>query len=103
MIAGLTPKEFKEVGVPVRVHEVREMSGGILEVLLHGGPPDAEYVRGVLNNQRGVTTTQPEPPPGAVGILMRFRAKGTATHRLTKDRAIRVLGDDPYVEVMPNA
>ena len=103
MIAGLTPEEYEEVGARIRVHKVREMAGGVVEILLHGGLSDAEYVRGMLNNEKGVETTNPKPVSGAVGVLVSFRAKGSAAHPLTKQKAIRVLKQDQYIEVMSNA
>ena len=103
MIAGLTPEEYESVGARIRVHEVKEMAGGAVEILLHGGLSDAEYVRGALNNQKGVQTTEPRQVPGAVGILMSFRAKGSGANPLTKARAIQILKRDRYIEVMANA
>jgi acid stress-induced BolA-like protein IbaG/YrbA len=103
MIAGLTPVEFDTVGARVRVHRVKELAGGTVEVLIHGRLSDAEYVRGALNNQKGVRTTEPRPTPGALGILMSFRANGTAAVPLTKEKVIRVLKNDPYIEVIPKA
>ena len=46
MIAALTPTEYSAVGVRIRVQRVKEMAGGAVEVTLHGGLDDAEYVRG---------------------------------------------------------
>ncbi len=102
MIAGLTPLEYESVGAQIRVHKIRELSDGSLEVLLHGGYSDAKYVRGALNNQKDVTTTEPQQSPGAIGILMTFHAKGTQANPLTREKAIRVLEKDPYIEVMQN-
>jgi acid stress-induced BolA-like protein IbaG/YrbA len=103
MIAGLTPAEYEAVGARIQIREVKEMGGGTVEVLLHGGPADAEYVRGALNGQRGVQTTAPKQLAGAVGLLMSFRAKGTEGTPLTREKAVRVLKSDPYLDVMPNA
>lgn len=103
MIAGLTPREYESVGARIRVHKIRKLGDGSLEVLLHGGYSDAIYVRGALNNQKGVQTTKPEQCPGAIGILMKFRAKGTAADPLTRERAISVLEADQYIQVMQNA
>ena len=102
MIAGLTPAEYDTVGARIRVHQVKELAGGAIKVLLHGGYSDAEYVRGVLKNQKGVTTTEPKQVPGAVGILMSFQAKGPVTSPLTKASVIRTLSSDHYIQVMPN-
>ena len=77
MIAGVTPAEYEAVGMRIRVHKIKEMGGGAVEILLHGGLSDAQFVRTALNNQKGVPTTQPKPVAGATGILMYFRAKGT--------------------------
>jgi hypothetical protein len=103
MIAGLTPEEYETVGAQIRVHRVREMAGGAVEILVRGGLSDADYVRGALKNQRGIQTTDPKPVSGAIGVLMSFRAKGTATNPLTKDGVIRFLNKDRYIEVMPSA
>jgi hypothetical protein len=103
MIAGLTPAEYNAVGARIRVHQVKELTGGSIKVLLHGGQSDAEYVRRVLKEQEGVTTTEPRQVPGAVGDLMSFRAKGSATTPLTKASAVRMLQSDQYIQVMPNA
>jgi hypothetical protein len=103
MIAGITPQEFDSVGPRIRVHRIREIAGGTVEIVLHGRLADAEYVRGALKNQKGVETTEPKESPGGVGVLMYFRAKGTAANPLTKAKAVRVLKADPYIEVMPNS
>ena len=103
MIAGLTPQEFDSVGPRIRVHRIREMVGGTVEIVLHGRLADAEYVRGTLKNQKDVETTKPKESPGGIGVLMYFRAKGTVANPLTKAKAIRVLKADPYIEVMPKA
>jgi acid stress-induced BolA-like protein IbaG/YrbA len=103
MIAGLTPEEYEAVGARVRVHQVREKPGGVIEILLHGGQSDAEYIRTALNKVTGVQTTDPKAPSGAIGVLMSFRAKGTKANPLTKEKSIQVLKKDPYIELMPNA
>jgi acid stress-induced BolA-like protein IbaG/YrbA len=103
MIAALTPKEYAAVGAKIRVHRVREVGGGYVEVLLRGGHSDAEYVRGAIKNQKGVRTTDPQSVEGAPGVLMAFRAKGSDASPLTRDRVVRVLGKDPYIEVMTSS
>lgn len=103
MIAGITPEEYDAVGVRIRVREIKELGKGKFEIRLSGGLPDAEYVRGALKNQKGIDTTDPMPLNGANGGEMSFRANGTATMPLTKERVIRVLKKDQYVEVMANA
>jgi len=102
MIAGITPQEYESVGARIRVHRIKNLGDGSLEVLLRGGYSDAAYVRGALNNQKGVNTTEPQQSPGATGILMTFQARGTAANPLTKERAIKVLSEDQYIEVMQN-
>jgi len=102
MIAGLTPAEYDAVGPRVRVHRVKEKAGAV-EILLHGVLSDAEYIRGVLMNHKGIQTTQPKQVKGASDILMSFRASGTTADPLTKAKVIRVLKKDPYIEVMANA
>jgi hypothetical protein len=102
MIAALTPVEYDAVGARIRVHRVRKKAGGAVEILLHGGLSDAEYIRGAFKTEKGVQTTDPKPSPGAPGILVSFEAKGTEADPLTKEKAIRVLKGYPYIEVLPN-
>jgi len=102
MIAALTPLEYESAGAHIRVHKIRELGDGSLKVLLHGSYSDARYVRGALNNEKGVKTTEPEQCPGAEGILMTFRATGSETNPLTKEKAIRVLAADQYIELVEN-
>lgn len=103
MIAGLTLEEYETVGARIRVDKVKEMAGGGVEILLYGVLSDAEYVRGALNHQRGIQTTEPKPVSGAIGRLMSFKAKGSEANPLTKDKALRILKKDQYIEVLSNA
>jgi hypothetical protein len=103
MIAALTPTEYAAVGAKIRVHRVREVGGGAVEIMLRGGPSDAEYVRGAIQNQKGVQTTEPKSVEGAPGVLMTFRARGTNATPLTKERVVRVLKQDPYIEVVTSS
>ena len=56
-----------------------------------------------INHQKGVKTTDPKQVRNGRGIAMSFRAKGTEAIPLTKEKAIRVLKKDPYIEVAPSA
>jgi hypothetical protein len=100
MIAGITPLEYESVGAPVRVHQIKELGDGTLEVLLHGNLSDAVYVRDALISKGNVTATQPVPSPGAVGALMKFCARGNNKARLTKQAAIRILKANRYIKVI---
>lgn len=101
MIAGLTPVEYESVGARIRVHRIRDLGGGQIEVLIHGGFSDAKYVQGALEHEKGVHCTEPERPAGATGILTSFRAEGSDSNALTKEKAISLLSGDPYIAVMP--
>jgi len=103
MIAGITPVEYDSVGARIRVHRVKEMAGGTIQVMLHGSLADAEYVRGALNSVKGVQTTEPEPVPGLEGIMTSFIASSTVSDPLTKAAAIRILKVDHYIEVVDDA
>lgn len=103
MIAAMTPEEFNSVGAPIRIHRIKEMAGGTVEIMLHGKLSDAEYVRGLFNNEKGVETSQPRYSPGTHNIMMSFRAKGAVGHPLTKAKAKQMLEQAPYLEVMSNA
>lgn len=102
MIAALTPAEYFSAGGKVRVHRVRPIAKGV-EVLVHGGVAEAEYVREVLDRVDGTKTTEPAPSEGAAGILVTFKARGSAEAPLTKERAIKALKADRYIEVVPGA
>ena len=56
MIAGLTPAEYDVVGAKVQVSGVKELTGGAVEVVVHGRRSDAEYIRGVFKAQKGIQT-----------------------------------------------
>ena len=99
MIAALTPDEYNAVGLPIRIHRVREMAGGAVEVVIRGGPSDAGYVRRTLNNHKGISAAEPKPVPEAVGILMSLRVKGTAGLPLTKAKVLRILKNDRYIDI----
>lgn len=103
MIAGLTRTEYELVGAPVRVHRIREVGDGSVEIFLHGGRTDAEYVRGALSNQKGVTTTEPSDSPGGAGIFTTFLARGSDVNPLTEAMVERILSADPYIAVMNSA
>jgi hypothetical protein len=103
MIAGLTLEEYLAVGTRIRVHRVKEMGGDAVEITLHGGWSDAQYVQGAIKNQKDVETTDPQPVQGADGVFMSFRARGSQANPLTKEKAMRVLSTDPCIEVMSNA
>lgn len=98
-IAGLTPTEYSATGSRIRIHRIKEMSGGAFEILLHGGPPDADYLRHVLEAS-GMSASGPTEVGGG---LMSFRVKGTKAQPLTKAHIGRLLRRDQYVEVMPSA
>jgi len=58
-----------------------------VEVMLRGGHTDAEYVRGALNNQKGIRTTEAKQVEGAVGVLMSFQASGNRANPLDKAKS----------------
>ncbi|HEX4131648.1 MAG TPA: hypothetical protein VHZ24_16540 [Pirellulales bacterium] len=99
MIAGLTPAEYEAAGARVRIQKVAQSARGEFEIRVHGGWSDAEYVRGALNNQKGVRTTEPEQVTDASGVLMSFRAEGSPANPLTKHGIVSVLGSDPHIQV----
>jgi hypothetical protein len=102
MIAAVTPIEYELVGARIRVDDVKALAGGAVEIFLRGGGSDAEYVRSVLGNQKGVRTTEPKQLADVGGTLMSFQAKGIRAAPLTKAKAIRILKSDRYIAVMAN-
>jgi acid stress-induced BolA-like protein IbaG/YrbA len=94
MIAALTPAEYDAVGARIRVRGAR-IAAGTIEVVVDGSPSDAEYVRGILNNQENVRTTK---PTRAQDGLFSFQVKG-----LTMEGVLRFLEKDAYIEVLPEA
>jgi stress-induced morphogen len=103
MVAGVTPLEYASVGARIRIQTVKQLAKGVLEIILHGDPADAEYVRRALDNQDGVQTTEPESVADAVGILKSFRVNGVGATPMTKAKAIRILKRDRYIQVLPGA
>ena len=102
MIAGLTPDEYETVGARIRVHKIKALRGGTVEILLHGGLSDAQYVRATLNTREGIETTEPKRVAGAE-FLMSIRVKGSGAAPLTKAQVIRILESDKYIEMMENS
>lgn len=102
MIAAMTPTEYHAVGPKIRIHRVREIPNGI-EVLLQGRLADAGYVRETLSHAKGIKTTEPKQNEAAAGLLLSFSAVGTKEVPLTRDKAMRMLKRDRYIEVLPTA
>lgn len=100
MIAGLTPVEYDAVGTRIRIQTVKQRAKGSVEVVVDGGLSDAEYVRRVLDKQKGVRTTKAKPIKNGVGSLVSFLAKGSEANPLTIRKAIRVLKKDPYIHLL---
>lgn len=103
MIAALTPDEYDAVGVRIRVQKIKETAAGAVEIVVQGRLADAEYVRGLFRLQKGVQTTEPKYVAGAEGVLMSFRGKGSQANPLSKEKALRILRADQYVEVVKDA
>ncbi|MBI1900640.1 MAG: hypothetical protein HYS13_05960 [Planctomycetia bacterium] len=103
LIAALTPVEYESVGARIRVRRVKQMASGAVEITVQGDHADADYVRGALNNQKGVRTTEPKDCPGATGLLTCFRAKGTNGAHLTKSSVLKLLSQDRMIEVLQDA
>lgn len=99
----MTPIEYDSIGVDVRISRVKEIGEGVLEILLHGGFSDVEYVQEMLRKHKGVETTEPKQIVGASDVLTTFEAKGAKTNPLTKEKALRILKKEPYIEVAANA
>lgn len=103
LISAHTPEEFDWVGRRIQVSRVRERAGGAVEVVVFGHLSDAQHVREAVNGRSGVRTTEPKPVDCAPGVLISFRAKGTATKPLTRDKVLRLLKGDTFIELLPNA
>jgi hypothetical protein len=87
----------------VEVQQRGPASPGTVEVVVRGGLADAEYVRGALLGLKGVVTHSPVSVPGAVGVLVQFRAIGTKSIPLTKAMVVRAFQQDGNLEVLPGA
>jgi len=102
MIACLTPNEYEAAGVRVRIHRVRETDPGEVEVRLQGSSSDAEYVRNVFVKKRGLQTTVARPVRENTGVVQAFTVTGTEARPLTREKSLRILHEDPYIEVPAN-
>jgi hypothetical protein len=100
MVAAVTPEEYGATGVPIRIHGVRPASQSI-EIVLHGSPSDANYVRALLEKCPGVHTTKPKRVDEAVDFLQTFRVTGTPEHPVSRDEVIGTLKNDRYIELLP--
>jgi acid stress-induced BolA-like protein IbaG/YrbA len=102
VVAALTPEEFNSVGAPIRVHKIKKMTRGGVEITLRGNFDDANYVRNVFA-ARGIQASPPTDKPGTRGILVSFKAIGPRGDPLTERKAVEILNSTPYVEVVSNA
>jgi acid stress-induced BolA-like protein IbaG/YrbA len=101
MIAGLTPSEYEAAGARIRVQKIIKRAENDFEIMVHGGRSDADYVRGALNNQKGIKTTEPTQVTDGSGVFMSFHAKGSSANPLSQHAIARILGNDAYVTVLP--
>ena len=83
-IAPLTPAEYKSLETKIRVEHVQETPSGDFDIFVYGTLADGEYVRGTLNNEKGILALEPIYPPGEEGTMVMIRARGkSATCRET--------------------
>ena len=101
MIAAITPAESDAIDASIQIRKLRTLPDGGIEVLLRGGPSDAEYVRGAFKGLKGVKTSEPEQD--ARQSLMRFKVTGSPLNPLTKRLAKETLRSIPYIALMPGA
>ncbi len=88
--------------MPIRVHRVKQLGDGSLEIMIRGSEVDAEYVSGRLIMEKGVTITEPEQKEGMLGFIY-LGACGTKATPFTRERAIQMLQDDQHIEVVADA
>ena len=88
------------MGRRIQVSRVRERAGGAVEVVVFGHLSDAQHLREAVNGRSGVRTTEPKPVSTIPGVLISFRAKGTATKPLTRDKVLRLLKGDTFIELL---
>jgi hypothetical protein len=83
----------------IRVHRVTELADGSLEIMIHGGLVEAEYVSGTLRMSKGVEVLEPALGKGAPEFVYVI-ARGTAANPFTRDSALRSLRGDERIEVI---
>ena len=83
----------------IRVHRVTELADGSLEIMIHGGLAEADYVSGTLRMSKGVEVLEPALGKGAPEFVYVI-ARGTAANPLTRDSALRSLRGDVRIEVI---
>ncbi len=99
MIAALTPREFESIGPGVRIHKIKDLGRGIVEVVVHGSIADADFVRRALADENRIDMTEPKQVPRAPGILVSFRAKSRTEVPLTRQKMLELLKNSPYIGV----
>ncbi len=87
----------------IRVHKVRELGDGSIEVAFHGSHVDGTYIQGLLNKDKGASVSEPKQNPGTEGVLMYLTVRGTEANPMSKARVVELLTRDAEVEVMPGA
>lgn len=83
----------------IRVHRVKELADGSLQIMIHGGLSEAEYVSGTLKMSKGVAVSDLVVGKGAPECVY-INARGTSANPLTRDSALRLLCADERIQVM---
>jgi hypothetical protein len=86
--------------MPIRVHKVKGLGDGSLELSIHGQEIDGKYVAGRLKSEKGVRVTEPNRQSGTEGVFVYVIAKGTDENPLSRQRVIEILQADPEIEMV---
>jgi hypothetical protein len=87
----------------IRVHRIRELADGSIDVAFHGGEADSRYIRSLLDKDKGATVSEPQEAPGTAGVFVHLIVSGTPANPVSKDRVVRRLSEDDEIVLVPGA
>jgi hypothetical protein len=85
--------------VSIRIHYVKQLEDGSLEVMIRGNHADADYVSRRLKMEKGVMIGEPKQKEGMDGFIY-LLIHSTPSYPFTRERAIQMLNEDQDIEVV---
>lgn len=87
--------------MPIRLHRVKKLADGTLELWLHGREPDAEYVAGRLKHIPDADVSDPYFKSGTTGVFVYLSVRVGRPSTLTTNTLLGTLSGDPEIEIIP--
>lgn len=87
----------------IRVYRVAGVGEGIAEVAFSGDYIESQYLKGLLDKEKGMSPSEPEKRPGPAGFLWYCRVQGKTPGQVSKEKILQLLSTDQEIELMSQA